>query len=108
MGPRAPECSWGEGQPGPWMGLNLELGWGSIWTRDMDYGTWTRDMDYGTWTRGMDHGTWTRDMDHGTWTMDMDHGTWAKDMDHGTWTRDMAVPGPGTGLNLESLVALCH
>ena len=62
---------------------NLDLGWGSTWTRDMDYGTWTRDMDYGTWTRDMDYGTWT----------------W--DMDHGTWTRDMAEPGPGTGLNLD-------
>ena len=72
-------------QPGPWKGINLDLGWGSTWTRD----ELNLALGWGS--------------------------TWTRDMAHGNLARGMAQLGPGAGLNLdldgpilESLVALCH
>ena len=79
MGPRAPDYSWGRGQPGPWMVLNLDQGHGS-WNLDQGHGSWNLDQGHGSWNLDQGHGSWNPDQGHGsTWTRDMDHGTWNMD-----------------------------
>ena len=84
MGPRAPKYSLGLGQLGPWVGLKLDLGWGSTWTRG-------KIMEPGP-------GTWIMEPGPGT-GLNLDLG-WGS-----TWTLDGAQPGiSGSPVSLRGML----